>query len=162
MVHIAEGSFMYASAAAVIRSLHGSYAGANTQSTKAKRAEDLDVDDFLNGGYMAVDADKDQDSDAIDSSDDEAGAAALASDDEQDAYDATSAAADDASSSDGTPRPAVLQSMPAATQLQQLGNHCKGLMAAPRQFAMTHTADPVLCIHLCLCTPLLLSLQHGT
>lgn len=74
--------------------------GANKQSTKAKRAEDLDVDDFLNGGYMAVDANKDQDSDAIDSSDDEAGAAALASDDEQDAYDATSAAADDASSSD--------------------------------------------------------------
>lgn len=70
---------------------------------------------------MAVDANKDQDSDAIDSSDDEAGAAALASDDEQDAYDATSAAADDASSSDGTPRPAVLQIMPAATQLQQLG-----------------------------------------
>ncbi|KAL3162814.1 hypothetical protein ABBQ32_009271 [Trebouxia sp. C0010 RCD-2024] len=80
--------------------LGASKPGANKQSSKAKRAEELDVDDFLNGGFMAVDADRDQDSDIADSSDDEPDTAALASDDEQDAYDATSAAADGASSSD--------------------------------------------------------------
>lgn len=58
---------------------------------------------------MAVDADREQDSDIADSSDDEAGAAALGSDDEQGAYDATSAAADHASDSDGVHRLALMQ-----------------------------------------------------
>ena len=85
------------------------YAGAGKQPTQTKRAEELDVDEFLNGGFMAVDSDREQDSDIADSSEDEAGAAALDSDDEQDAYDATSAAADDASDSDGVHRVAWLQ-----------------------------------------------------
>lgn len=67
------------------------------------------MDDFLNGGFMAVDADQEQESDIADSSDDEAGAAAVDSDDEQGAYDATTAAADDASDSDGAHRLALLQ-----------------------------------------------------
>lgn len=100
--------------------LYVSYAGANKQSTKAKRAEELDVDDFLNGGFMAVDADREEDSDIGDSSDDEPGTAALASDDEQDAYDATSAAADGAFSSDGADTPAVLQNMSATTSSSSL------------------------------------------
>ena len=58
---------------------------------------------------MAVDAVKEQDSDIADSSDDEAGATALDSDDEQGAYDPTTAAADDASDSDGAHRVALLQ-----------------------------------------------------
>lgn len=105
-MHVAYGSFV--AAASAVR-LYVSYAGANKQSSKAKRAEELDVDDFLNGGFMAVDADRDQDSDIADSSDDEPDTAALASDDEQDAYDATSAAADGASSSDGADTLPVLQ-----------------------------------------------------
>ena len=112
---------MSASADTII--LYVSYAGASKQSTKAKRAEELDVDDFLNGGFMAVDADRDQDSDVIDSSDDEADPPALASDDEQDAYDATSAAADGASSSDGTDWLAVPQNMPPTTKFKQ-SMHC--------------------------------------
>ena len=58
---------------------------------------------------MAVDADREQDSDITDSSDDEAGTAALDSDDEQGAYDGTTAAADDASDSDGAHRLSLLQ-----------------------------------------------------
>ena len=95
---------MFVDAAATILSSWPSYAGAAKLSNKAKRAEELDVDDFLNGGFMAVDADKEQDSDVADSSNDEAGAAAADSDDEQDTYDATSAAANDASDSDGARR----------------------------------------------------------
>ena len=76
--------------------------GAGKQTAQAKRAEELDVDDFLNGGFLAVDDDKDQLSDLAESSDEEeAGAAAVESDEEQDAYNATNAAADEASDSDG-------------------------------------------------------------
>ena len=63
----------------------------------------------MNGGFMAVDADREQGSDIADSSEDEAGAAALGSDDEQGAYDVITAAADDASDSDGVHKLALLQ-----------------------------------------------------
>ncbi len=71
----------------------------------------LNVDDFLNGGFMSVDAQQDHLSDSGDS-EGEAGddAATLDSDAEQDSHDMTSAAADagSASESDGELHPAGL------------------------------------------------------
>ena len=66
-------------------------------------AKNVNVDDFLNGGFMSMDAHQDQLSDsAAESEDDavEADAAALLSDAEEDAHDMTSAAADAQSESD--------------------------------------------------------------
>ena len=78
----------------------------------AKRAPaELNVDDFLNGGFMSVDAQQDQLSDSGDS-EGEAGddAATMDSDAEQDAHDMTSAAADanSVSESDGELHPSTL------------------------------------------------------
>ena len=80
----------------------------------AKRAPaELNVDDFLNGGFMSVDAQQDQLSDSG-NSEGEAGddAATMDSDAEQDAHDMTSAAADSdansASESDGELHPSTL------------------------------------------------------
>jgi len=70
----------------------------------AKRAaKEIDVDDFLNGGFMSMDAQQDQLSDSGAESEDEgvdADAAGMDSDVEQDAHDLTSAAADAGSDSE--------------------------------------------------------------
>ena len=77
------------------------HAGASKQTKKAKRTEDLDLDDFLNGGFMAVDADKEQLSDSGETTDEDDTHPLVEGDEEQDAFEATNAAADEASDSDG-------------------------------------------------------------
>lgn len=74
--------------------------GTDKAKPAKKATEELNVDDFLNGGFMSVASQQDQLSDSADSEEDDAHAADMGGDAEQDAHGLTSAAADEASESD--------------------------------------------------------------
>lgn len=101
-----------------------SVAAQRKKSEKAKPAKrapaELNVDDFLNGGFMSVDAQQDQLSDSGDS-EGEAGddAATMDSDAEQDAHDMTSAAADANSASESDDDDADIEADPVRAQNKQ-------------------------------------------